>query len=76
MTQDAAGPKGRRHPSALNTEHGVTHRVDPAIKAMKPPSRKPALDRVLAETELDELPACDDAVLPSRDRGDPLVRVD
>jgi hypothetical protein len=60
----------------LDPEHGVAHRVNPAMKAMKPPGSEPALDRILAKAEPDELPSRDDSVLPPRDHGDPLVRVD
>jgi hypothetical protein len=53
----------------------MAHGVHPAMKAVKAPGREPALDRVLAEPERDELSSPDDTVLAARERRDSEVRV-
>jgi hypothetical protein len=53
----------------------VSDRVNPAMKAVKPPPTRATIDRVLTEPELHELSSRHDTVLSPGERCDLEVRV-
>src|SRR3954470_3550731 len=55
--------KDRREPAALLRDPCMTDRVDAAVEHMEPPGPDPARDHPARESELDELPSRDDAVM-------------
>src|SRR4051812_26579553 len=69
----AAGQYGGK-PASLATDARVTNGVDAAVHPMQPPSRDPAIDRVLAQPDFDQLPSTDDAVLSAGERGDSSLK--
>jgi hypothetical protein len=66
-----AAREDRRHPAAALRQHAVADRVHPEVKRVKPALGDSPVDRPPPESEVEQLPAGHDSVLPPREgRGD------
>jgi hypothetical protein len=54
-------------PPGSQREDGMAHGVDAAVDAMKPAGARPPCDPIIGQTEIDELPPRDHALLRRRD---------
>ena len=70
----SAGQDGR-DPGALPRNRATAHRIDTLVHPMQPSDSHPVRHRPRLQPDLRELTPMDDAVLPRRERRDPLIRV-